>query len=130
MVIDTNILFSALIGNEKCIDVILNYEVFAPKFLLAEVFKHKEKINKYSNRDINMFIFNILSEIMIIDERFIPLKIRQEAKRLCKDIDIKDSPFVALSLFLDKPLLTGDKKLIEGLKKRGFENIMELKDIG
>jgi len=128
MVIDTNILFSAFIGNSKCIDIILKNDVYAPKFLLAEIFKHKEKIKKYSKINIDRFIFEILSEIIIVDDRFIPLNIRKEAKILCENIDIKDTPFVALSIYLDKPLLTGDKKLINGLRK-GFKNIIELKEI-
>jgi len=129
MVIDTNILFSAFIGNSKCIDIILKNDVYAPKFLLAEIFKHKEKIKKYSKIDIDRFIFEILSEIIIVDDRFIPLNIRKEAKILCENIDIKDAPFVALSIYLKKPLLTGDKKLINGLKSKGFKNIIELKEI-
>ena len=129
MVIDTNILFSALIGNSKCIDIILRNEVYAPKFILAEVFKHKEKIKKYSKIEIDRFIFEILSEIIIIDERFIPLHIRQKAKELCIDIDIKDALFVGLSIYLNKPLLTGDKKLINGLKNKGFKHIIELKEL-
>jgi len=49
--------------------------------------------------------------------------------KMVEDIDIKDLPFVALSLYLDAKILTGDKKLINGLKSKGFENIIELKEI-
>jgi predicted nucleic acid-binding protein len=35
-----------------------------------------------------------------------------------------DIAFVALSLFLDIKLWTGDKQLIGGLTKKGFKNII------
>lgn len=43
---------------------------------------------------------------------------------LCKDIDEKDTPSVALSLFLDVPLLTGDKKLHSHLRNKSFNTMM------
>lgn len=43
---------------------------------------------------------------------------------LCKDVDIKDTPFVALAIELGPSLWTGDKKLKEGLKQKGFDNFL------
>ena len=40
------------------------------------------------------------------------------------DIDIKDSVYVALSIELNVPLITRDKKLYLGLRKKKFENII------
>jgi predicted nucleic acid-binding protein len=40
---------------------------------------------------------------------------------LVKDIDKKDLLFVALSIQTGFMLWTGDKKLMEGLKKKGFD---------
>ena len=51
-------------------------------------------------------------------------KINLQAEELCKDVDIKDSPYVALSLFLNKPLLTRDKPLFNHLKSNGFINVL------
>lgn len=53
---------------------------------------------------------------------FISLESRQKAYDLCKDIDIKDTPFVALSIYLAIPLWTGDKKLKVGLSQKGFHD--------
>jgi len=47
---------------------------------------------------------------------------------LCKDIDESDTPFVALTIELKALLWTGDKKLKEGLKKKGFISFFELKN--
>jgi predicted nucleic acid-binding protein len=45
----------------------------------------------------------------------------REAHRLCHDIDPTDTPHIALTLTLDGRLWTGDRRLMEGLKRKGFE---------
>ena len=50
-----------------------------------------------------------------------------EAYRLCKDIDEKDVPFVALTIELDCSLWTYDQPIKEGLKNKGFHNFFEIK---
>jgi predicted nucleic acid-binding protein len=40
-------------------------------------------------------------------------------------VDINDIPFIALSVELKIPLWTGDKKLKEGLKLKGFNGFFE-----
>jgi predicted nucleic acid-binding protein len=47
-----------------------------------------------------------------------------KAIELTKDIDIKDSSYIALAIELDCVLLTRDKPLIKGVKKKGFRKIM------
>ena len=128
-VIDTNVVFSALIGNKKAQSLIFSKEVIAPKMMFLEIFKHKEKIKKFSKVDIDLLFCELSKYIKVIDEDFIPIETIKEAYELCKDIDIKDISFVALSLYLKAPLITGDKKLINGLRKKGFVNILELKDL-
>ena len=128
LVIDTNIVFSALIGNKKAQNLILSKEIIAPKIMLVELFKHKEKIQKFAKDDINILLFELTKYIKIIDEDYLPTDYIQKAYNLCKNVDIKDIPFVALSLYLNIPLLTGDKKLINELKKFNF-SVKELKDL-
>ncbi len=53
---------------------------------------------------------------MISDEN----KIR--ALNLCKDVDEADTPFIAVALEFNSPLWTSDKKLKNGLTKKGFSN--------
>ena len=52
------------------------------------------------------------------------------AYEMCRDIDIKDTVFVAASLFLDAYLWTGDKGLIEKLPAKGFGKIVTARDLG
>ena len=48
---------------------------------------------------------------------------------MVSDIDPDDIVFVALSLSLNAYLWTGDKALYDGLKAKGFKNILNTRDI-
>ena len=43
-----------------------------------------------------------------------------EAENYLSDIDIDDTEFVALSMYMKCKLWTGDKKLMNGLMKKGW----------
>ena len=64
----------------------------------------------------------IIERIKFIPTDFIGSISRQKAYDLYFDVDIKDTPFIALSIELEIPFWTGDKKLMEGLKQKGFHN--------
>ncbi|MDZ7318429.1 MAG: putative toxin-antitoxin system toxin component, PIN family [candidate division KSB1 bacterium] len=128
IVIDTNILFSALLSKETSLRKTLfsrdNY-FYSPNFVVAEIFKHKERILKYSKSeesDVYEFLNSILKKINFVNEDFISIENWQEAFRLCSDIDQKDTPFVALALELNAMLWTGDNKLKRGLIAKGFNS--------
>jgi predicted nucleic acid-binding protein len=131
VVIDSNKIFSALISENGSISQLLsseNFSFIAPNFTFLEIFKYKEKIIKYSNKtepEVLRLLNLILLEISFFNENSISKKSIQTAFDLCKDIDPLDTPFVALSIDLDAPLWTGDKKLIKGLKAKGFDNFFE-----
>ncbi|MFQ5866246.1 MAG: PIN domain-containing protein [bacterium] len=44
-------------------------------------------------------------------------------------MDPKDTAYLALSLELDIPLWTNDKKLIQGLTKKGYTKIITTEEI-
>jgi predicted nucleic acid-binding protein len=52
------------------------------------------------------------------------LENKQIAYELCKDVDVKDTLFVAMSLEFDTWFWTGDKKLKAHLLSKGFTKIM------
>ena len=45
---------------------------------------------------------------------------------LCKDVDEKDIPFVAITIELGGLLWTGDKKLRKGLEAKGFNSFFDV----
>lgn len=126
IVVDTNILFSALLSRETPLRKIFfnkDYNFYAPNFVIVEIFRHKERIFKHTKSDesdVYEYLNSILKKINFVNEEIISIENRHEAFRLCSDIDQKDIPFVALALELDALLWTGDKKLREGLIRKGF----------
>jgi predicted nucleic acid-binding protein len=131
IVVDTNIIFSALLSRDaklKQFFFIKGFEFFSCNFLFIEIFRHKNKliaISKLSEEEILTGLEKLLGRISFVREELIPESIFNKAYLLCKDIDEKDTPFVALTLFLDAHLWTGDKKLKEGLKGKGFHKFFE-----
>jgi predicted nucleic acid-binding protein len=61
----------------------------------------------------------IYKNIVFISEQQIPSQYRINAYELVKDIDVKDVAFIALNEFQKSILWTGDKILINGLKRKG-----------
>lgn len=128
IILDTNIIFSALLHKEnKFKDIILNRDdlsFYTCNFLILEIFKYKEKIVKSSNSkdDVLNILSLLLHNISFFNQDLVSIDSRQNAFDLCKGIDEKDIPFVALALELDGLLWTGDKRLISGLLNRGFNN--------
>lgn len=106
VVIDTNVVFKALRLKYSSIREVLNqgtYHFYAPKFLLVEIFKLKEKLLKNNRQPEDEFYeyLNLLFQrITFVNEDLISIGNYLEAYRLCKDIDEKDVPFVALAIQL------------------------------
>ncbi|MEW5831119.1 MAG: PIN domain-containing protein [Chloroflexota bacterium] len=129
VVVDTNVIFSAPVsGKESAFSEILlqsKNEFYACETTLVEIFKHKEKIlkfSRFSDDDLVRFYYIILNRLNLYKETLIAPEHRKAAYNLCHDIDETDAPHVALTLELDAILWTGDKRLKEGLKKKGFKD--------
>lgn len=126
IIVDTNILFSAMRSASSPIREILqrpDLKFYSPNFLVVEIFKHKEKIlnkSKASEAEIYEFLNHLLRKIQFINEEHLSLANIIHAYKLCKDVDEKDSLFVALTLELDGELWTRDEALKTGLTKKGF----------
>ncbi|MBW2967175.1 hypothetical protein KY362_01685 [Candidatus Woesearchaeota archaeon] len=113
LVIDANVIIAMLIKPGKPIDLFLNAEldIFAPRLLLEELEKNRDIIS--SKSDLDETEINALFDILISNIRFVRerefVHCREQAESICPDPD--DVTYFALSLFLDCPLWTNDKKL-------------------
>lgn len=128
VVVDTNIIFSALISSEDSAfaETLLrsDNEFFVCESTVVEIFKHKEKIVKFariSEDDLTRWHHLLLKHLQLNKEDLISPENRKAAYELCKDVDEADTPHVALTLELKAVLWTGDKKLQAGLMKKGFD---------
>lgn len=131
VVVDAGIIFSSLLsesaGQRKTL-FNKEYKFYPPNFVFLEIFKHKEKILKHTKTDeagVYEYLVSILQKIHFVNEEIISVENSMFAYDLCKDIDEKDTPFVALALELDAYLWSGDKKLKTGLQKKGFQKIFD-----
>ncbi len=127
VIVDTNIVFSALLSSENTFrnELIFNEEdeFYTCRFLIVEIFKNKEKIKKLTKLEEEVLLetlHEILKRIRFYNEDLIDESHWKEAYRYCKEVDLKDIPFVALNLELDGHLWTGDEILKSHLKQKGF----------
>lgn len=101
---------------------------YCPRFFLVELFKHKERIAQISELDEDELLeclHELLARVNFVEDGGIPIGIWMEARRLCRDVDVKDTPFVALTLHLDGILWTADEELKTGLRAKNFDRFFE-----
>lgn len=137
LIIDTNIVFSALLNSSSPIsNLIFNstekLELFSCLFMKYEIEKHWGKIykiSKVSNDELNKFKLLLYSKINFIDESTIPQNIWIDSEKVLENIDLDDTPFVALSKYTGFILWTGDKKLYNWIKKTDFVQVINTSEL-
>jgi predicted nucleic acid-binding protein len=100
-------------------------------YLFSELATYQAIILEKTRLDksqIAPYLLAIFSGIKVVPSMLLSESSRQEAYNLCFDIDLKDAPYIALSVELGITLITNDKVLFEGLQKKKFKNIMLLED--
>jgi predicted nucleic acid-binding protein len=126
VVVDTNILFSALLRpDSKFVAALAGARRFyICETILAEIFRHKEKIlatTRLGEDDLTRTYHVLLTFLELRKEAMIPPACWEQAEELCRDVDPEDKTHVALTLALNGLLWTGDKALKAGLKAKGFD---------
>lgn len=131
VIVDTNILLSALLREKSTIlDALRSHQhqFYICELPIIELFKHKEKIIKYSElsaEEIAKVYYFLLKKLHLYKEDLIEKTLWKQAYHLCKDVDETDTPFVALTLELGGLLFTGDQKLKKHLRAKGFTTFFE-----
>ena len=74
------------------------------------------------------FTINLFSKLVIVPNFLISTKSYYQAFQLCKNIDEKDTAYIALSIEFDMIFISKDIELVNGLKAKGFENVLTLKE--
>lgn len=126
IVVDTNILFSALLRPDNRFFAVLreDRQFFVTEDALVEIFRHKEKIRSMTHLD-EIELTHAYHTLLIVLELHkgasIPAACWDQAKELCRDVDPEDAPHVALTLAVNGLLWTGDKALKSGLMAKGFD---------
>ena len=132
IVVDTNIVFSAILNSRSKIGKILinskdHFQFYTCDFLRTELLKHRSKLlelTKLESEEPEELEFIVIEKISFINEALLPAKIIVISENLLADIDLNDTPFLALSKHLKAKLWTGDKKLSLGLQRKKFKDII------
>ncbi len=102
LVIDSNRVMAGLIKDSITRMIILNedFQFIAPEFLLTEIEKYRDYLMKKAHqteREFDLTLSTLMGRIDLIPEEEF-LDSMEEAERIMKEIDPKDSPFLAVGI--------------------------------
>ena len=117
IVVDTNIVFSGILNSESHIGKILIHSskylsLYSCEFLNIEIRRHRQKLLKLtriSEEELNELQSLVTRNIHFINELLIPEERILAAENLLSDIDMNDTPFVALADHLNAKLWLATK---------------------
>ena len=138
LVVDANILISCLIKTDGAVAALflrpMSGIVFhAPELIRIEIALHRSKVARltgYPEADVVEMDEVLLSKVHFVHESGIDAINWEKAFDLVKNIDEDDDQYVALALQLKCPLWTGDKKLMNGLRRKGFNLLITSEELG
>jgi len=112
LVLDSNIIFSALIRKSTTRNIILSdvFDLNAPEYIFAEITKHKELLLRKSKMNEGDFIALLLLlqkhvHFVSKDNYYEKMPVAED---ILREIDITDSPFLALAMVLDCSIWSND----------------------
>lgn len=112
IVLDSNIIFSALIRKSTTRNIILSdvFDLYAPEYIFTEITKHKELLlrkSKMTEGDLNALLLLLLKHVHFVSKENYNQKMAI-SEDILREIDITDSPFLALALALDCSIWSND----------------------
>lgn len=132
LVIDTNILISALIKDSLTREFLFpSIEFLLPEYSLEEVENHKAKISRcssLSSEEIDIVLSILFENISLVPADKIKPNL-QKAREIIGQIDLNDVPFVALALSTENDgIWTNDRHFekIKGVKVWKTSDLREL----
>ena len=137
VVVDANILYSALLNTNSEIAKLIfktnkRLNFYSTNLLIEEIHEHSDKLLKatgYTKSEFKTLLSFLEKRIRIVDVRLIPKKYIKSAINLLLDIDVDDVEYVALTDHIKGKLLTGDKILIKGLQRKGWDKFISTREI-
>ncbi|MBD2756410.1 PIN domain-containing protein [Spirosoma validum] len=126
-------LFSFLIsGRDTHLKFLADNRIFTTDFVFEELQLHQEVISQRTKLlpdKFQQFVLTVFERVTVVPNLLTSTQSYYQAFMLCRDIDPKDTDYVALSIQLDIPLLTRDKPLADGLRTKSFKNIITLEEL-
>lgn len=137
-VVDTNVIWSlAYRPNSSIGQFIMASDpqaltLYAPDYLRLELARHFDQIvslSAQSQAEVAAVLDLAYGKLTFISDRQIPLSCYLTAAPLVRDIDMDDIVFVALAEYIQCPLWSGDKKLLLGLRSKGYANVVDFPQV-
>jgi predicted nucleic acid-binding protein len=130
IIVDTNIILSALIKQGKTRTILTNplHEFYTIEFAIKEIRKYKKLVIKKSGlteEEFEIILSLTMDNIKIIEKKRIKQKIK-EAKRLIEKTDPKDVPILASALSIPNDGLWSDDKHLKKQNKAKTYNTKEI----
>ncbi|MEQ8364392.1 MAG: putative toxin-antitoxin system toxin component, PIN family [Cyclobacteriaceae bacterium] len=130
-VVDTNIVFSAILNSNGLIGELLfnsedQFEFYSYEIIIDELTKYKAKLQaltKMPKEKIEVAIHQVLKNIILLSSEAISETYLKRVYELAAVVDEDDTPFLATAISIEASIWTGDKKLINGLRTKGFQDI-------
>jgi predicted nucleic acid-binding protein len=137
ILVDANIVFSGILNSDgKIGDLLINstkyFSFIAPEFLRHEIKNKYQRLHKISGMTVAQIAeaeYQICRNITFISEEQIAERYWIDALALVADIDENDIHYIAYSKQFRCKLWSGDKKLTNGLVKKGYTNIVSTDDL-
>jgi predicted nucleic acid-binding protein len=130
-IVDANVIFSALIsGREEYLRMFTEFEMLIPDFALTEMQVHQTRILADARIEMDTFrsfTLQVFRHVTVIPNMLISNRSYLAAWQLCRDIDEKDTAYLAAAIEFDVELVSKDAKLVDGLQQKGFTKIISLK---
>ena len=127
-VIDANVLMSMLItGKASYYTLTKFFRFYTPAYALHELDEYQRVVFDKSHlqaTEARGFARRLFPYLRIVPDFAIDTDHQQRAEQLIQNIDPKDQAYVALAIQNKAILLSRDKPLIDGIKKRGFRQAM------
>lgn len=129
LVVDTNIIFSALIKDSLTRKILthLDAELYSIEFSEQEIKKYKAEIFQkagMSEIELDFLLEKLKERLCNIDNTVVALEM-QKALEIMKEIDPKDSPFLAAALATNSDIWSDDKHF----EKQNLVKIWKTKDL-
>jgi predicted nucleic acid-binding protein len=137
IVVDSNIVFSAILNTKSKIgQLIINgsrhFKFYTTELLKEEIGRHKHKLinlSGYTEAKYNETYQLLTNRLIFVDDVILTDNELKKAIVLVDGIDPDDALFVALSNSLSAKLWTGDKRLIVGLRNKGYTRIVSTDEL-
>tara|TARA_Y100000310_G_C20559128_1_gene752134 strand:+ start:663 stop:1076 length:414 start_codon:yes stop_codon:yes gene_type:complete len=130
IVIDSNILFSALIKDSITRKMIIEYnDLFLfPDYIFVEINNHLDELldkSEMDKQDFQMLLEIILRKVQVVPSKVLT-RYKKQALRIIKDVDPDDVLFIACALAYPKVVIWSDDKK---LKKQSRIKVLNTKEV-